>query len=218
MYCGSIYKLVNNADLQKCAAEVDFNELVSNRRAALRYCFVNNNYAGAGNAGRLKTYDECMNRNDELTALCTRELVHSKGPGFQCSLDHPGDKEAALLLKGTDENGAPLVKADTAPGLPASMKTLWAARDRTVSAGGATGSTAAVAPSATLQRPAAPAPAAPQPVPASPQVVRKDRAAPTQQNMLKLQTCSQEAAKQFPGGIASDPAGYQKAVTACLNR
>jgi hypothetical protein len=36
--------------------------------------------------------------------------------------------------------------------------------------------------------------------------------------MLKLQTCSQEVAKQFPGGIASDPAGFQKAVIACINR
>jgi hypothetical protein len=44
---------------------------------------------------------------------------------------------ALEMLGAQDENGAPLVKADTAPGLPASMKTLWAARDRAASTGGA---------------------------------------------------------------------------------
>lgn len=135
MYCAEIYSHAPPAtspDQQRaraaqrtaCSAGVDFAELASNRKAAVRYCFANNYYVGVGNGDRLAAYDECMNQHDELTALCTKEIEHRASytpdlEGRKCSPDHPEDEEAALLVKGTDERGAPLVPAAAAPELPA---------------------------------------------------------------------------------------------------
>lgn len=206
------------ADVTACMERFDLAKLVPHEQAAIHYCDANHNvYAAQRDQQAVqRAWAECMAQNDPLTIPCEEWRRTTPQP--------PGNYDTCASEVSRYDGPIP----STPPGLPAielPPATAKAAMAKTLAAAGlgqqgkplnapATAPAQAQRPSTAPASPASP----PNAAPASPQVARKDRARPTQENMLRLQTCSQEAARQFPGGIASDPAGYQKAVMACINR
>jgi hypothetical protein len=112
------------AEVQKCISGFDVNEVITNRRVAMRYCFLTNDYTRQGNS--MKAYNDCMNQNDIKTALCTRELnFRSKlgpTPNFadqSCPVERPNGRESLVIRNGGNEDGGkPIVAASRGPGLP----------------------------------------------------------------------------------------------------
>ena len=120
---------VVDQDVQTCVAWFDGKEVRANRKQAMRFCLTNNNFAARGQAARRPAYNTCMNQNDILTALCSRELdlrTHLSQPQraetFSCPAQVPTSSgEAAVVLQGGSEDmGHEMVIA--APGLPSALQ------------------------------------------------------------------------------------------------
>ena len=116
-------------DVQTCVGWFDVQEVRANRKQAMRFCLTHNNYNARGQANKRSEYNLCMNQNDILTALCSRELdlrTHLAQPQrretFTCPAQAPaGNGETAMVLQGGSEDmGHPLVIS--APGLPALLQ------------------------------------------------------------------------------------------------
>ena len=116
-------------DVQTCVAWFDVKEVRANRKQAMRFCLTNNNFSARGQAAKRPGYTLCMNQNDILTALCSRELdlrTHLSQPQrretFSCPAQAPASNgETAVVLQGGSEDmGHKLVIA--APALPALLQ------------------------------------------------------------------------------------------------
>jgi hypothetical protein len=91
----------------------------------MRFCLTNNNFSARGQARKRVDYNLCMNQNDILTALCSRELdlrTHLSQPQrpdtFSCPAQAPvSSREMAVVLQGGSED-AGHEHVIAAPGLP----------------------------------------------------------------------------------------------------
>ncbi|HEY4211173.1 MAG TPA: hypothetical protein VGM84_06815 [Steroidobacteraceae bacterium] len=122
-------RAVVNEDVQTCVAWFDVKAVRENRKEAMRYCLTNNNFGARGQAARRAAYNLCMNQNDILTALCSRELnlrTHLSQPQrsevFSCPAQAPSSNgETAVVLQGgSEDRGHELVIG--APGLPSALQ------------------------------------------------------------------------------------------------
>ena len=115
-----------DAEVKNCAALFDIPEILTHRRLALRYCLLNHDYTIHGQAARIHAYSDCMNENDTLTALCTRELRYRSqlmsprsAPNPSCPAQELTGREVLVLRSGGREDmGHPVVTPTTGPGLP----------------------------------------------------------------------------------------------------
>ncbi|MEJ1962676.1 MAG: hypothetical protein WDO56_14475 [Gammaproteobacteria bacterium] len=112
-------------DVHTCVAWFDVKEVRANRKQAMRFCLTNNNFGARGQATRRADYNVCMNQNDILTALCSRELdlrTHLSQPQrretFSCPAQAPASNgETAVVLQGGSEDMGHAMEI-AAPGLP----------------------------------------------------------------------------------------------------
>lgn len=120
------------ADVKTCISWFDAKQMMADRKIALRYCLVNNDFTAIGQARRKIDYDACMNQNDVITALCTQEAqvrqeLNSKkgfrGVSGMCHAPVPFGREALVVKQGGREDfGSTFVIPATGPGLPAILR------------------------------------------------------------------------------------------------
>jgi hypothetical protein len=123
------------AEVKRCAAWFKPEQVMQNRKLAMRYCITHHDFSRDRTPGQREQYNTCMSEHDTLSALCSiqmryhRELNGRKGFATSstetaCPADTPGDSREYYAVRfGNSEDRGNVKIPETAPDLPSALKT-----------------------------------------------------------------------------------------------